>query len=297
MAIFSPAADEIVVFRQGKQREDIRRIVLEVAIQGGDQVSAGLMEAGIEGRRLPVIPVEVEDPDLQVVACEFVQQRPAPVSAPVVHVNDLEGADLAGQGFQDLRGQGRQVVPLVIDRDHDGEARSCGLGHGLPGCSLMRYLIKPAPGRQGKRLSFLAFCAEPSLESRSVMSIIPALTAHDETPPQLIGEFKPVDDWQAHINALFYGLRGGRVRDYYQTMASADYRLAHALAVDFRDHTTKQPNLPPTLVIQEWGCGNGRSEEHTSELQSLAYLVCRLLLEKKKHTTTQQQQQDYYQDQ
>src|SRR2546425_4860484 len=27
----------------------------------------------------------------------------------------------------------------------------------------------------------------------------------------------------------------------------------------------------------------GRSEEHTSELQSLAYLVCRLLLEKKKN--------------
>src|SRR2546423_3553768 len=30
----------------------------------------------------------------------------------------------------------------------------------------------------------------------------------------------------------------------------------------------------------------GRSEEHTSELQSLAYLVCRLLLEKKKKLTT-----------
>src|SRR3712207_7557248 len=29
----------------------------------------------------------------------------------------------------------------------------------------------------------------------------------------------------------------------------------------------------------------GRSEEHTSELQSRQYLVCRLLLEKKKHTT------------
>src|SRR2546425_7650359 len=28
---------------------------------------------------------------------------------------------------------------------------------------------------------------------------------------------------------------------------------------------------------------NSRSEEHTSELQSLAYLVCRLLLEKKKN--------------
>src|SRR5687767_15766915 len=30
----------------------------------------------------------------------------------------------------------------------------------------------------------------------------------------------------------------------------------------------------------------GRSEEHTSELQSLAYLVCRLLLEKKKKLQT-----------
>src|SRR3712207_8005164 len=29
-----------------------------------------------------------------------------------------------------------------------------------------------------------------------------------------------------------------------------------------------------------------RSEEHTSELQSRQYLVCRLLLEKKNHTTT-----------
>src|SRR2546425_3671208 len=39
--------------------------------------------------------------------------------------------------------------------------------------------------------------------------------------------------------------------------------------------------------IEAWDLGVGcegqvRSEEHTSELQSLAYLVCRLLLEKKK---------------
>src|SRR5258706_7578039 len=34
------------------------------------------------------------------------------------------------------------------------------------------------------------------------------------------------------------------------------------------------------------GCGHiDRSEEHTSELQSLTNLVCRLLLEKKKKTT------------
>src|SRR5260370_28413564 len=35
----------------------------------------------------------------------------------------------------------------------------------------------------------------------------------------------------------------------------------------------------------------GRSEEHTSELQSHLNLVCRLLLEKKKKTTTRDKQQ------
>src|SRR2546425_6112682 len=34
-----------------------------------------------------------------------------------------------------------------------------------------------------------------------------------------------------------------------------------------------------------------RSEEHTSELQSLAYLVCRLLLEKKKRTRSDEHRQ------
>src|SRR3989441_6415119 len=35
-------------------------------------------------------------------------------------------------------------------------------------------------------------------------------------------------------------------------------------------------------AIEREGADTRRSEEHTSELQSLAYLVCRLLLEKKK---------------
>src|SRR5687767_15708700 len=43
----------------------------------------------------------------------------------------------------------------------------------------------------------------------------------------------------------------------------------------------------PVWVTEiSWPAAKGhRSEEHTSELQSLAYLVCRLLLEKKKLTT------------
>src|SRR3712207_7740163 len=44
---------------------------------------------------------------------------------------------------------------------------------------------------------------------------------------------------------------------------------------------------PPVLAADHRGVREGvgeRSEEHTSELQSRQYLVCRLLLEKKKKT-------------
>src|SRR2546422_6816071 len=67
------------------------------------------------------------------------------------------------------------------------------------------------------------------------------------------------------------------------------------------------PDMPLLWVLRDllgltgtkFGCGlaqcgactvhlDGRSEEHTSELQSRLHLVCRLLLEKKKKTTTEQ---------
>src|SRR5690625_6727982 len=50
--------------------------------------------------------------------------------------------------------------------------------------------------------------------------------------------------------------------------------------------TGTQPPKPGMRV--EYGVADGRrgrSEEHTSELQSRGHLVCRLLLEKKNHTT------------
>src|SRR5690554_7580232 len=44
---------------------------------------------------------------------------------------------------------------------------------------------------------------------------------------------------------------------------------------------SKNPPLP--AILDGAMMGLGRSEEHTSELQSRPHLVCRLLLEKKKH--------------
>src|SRR2546423_12599924 len=45
---------------------------------------------------------------------------------------------------------------------------------------------------------------------------------------------------------------------------------------------TPVPMAPITLLTDWLPAGEKRSEEHTSELPSLAYLLCRLLLEKKK---------------
>ncbi len=96
--------------------------------------------------------------------------------------------------------------------------------------------------------------------------------------PQLIGDYKPLDQWQVHINHLFYGLRGDQLRSYYQTFASADYRLAHALAADYFEKVTRRdraqakksaasevsdegalsPSLnASSLIVHEWGPGNG----------------------------------------
>jgi hypothetical protein len=89
--------------------------------------------------------------------------------------------------------------------------------------------------------------------------------------PQLIGEYRPLDQWQAHLNELFYKLRGDHLRSYYQTFASADFRLAHALAAEYfekviqRDQATKRQssNLvpltssPSLLTVLELGPGNG----------------------------------------
>jgi hypothetical protein len=95
--------------------------------------------------------------------------------------------------------------------------------------------------------------------------------------PQLIGEYKPVDQWQAHINRLFYRFRGDKIRSFYQTFASADYRLAHALAADYYARVVRRektsgvrrqasgenapdsrltPHASP-LTVMELGPGNG----------------------------------------
>jgi len=84
----------------------------------------------------------------------------------------------------------------------------------------------------------------------------------EDSLPQLLGDFLPIDVWQIRMNHVFYGLRGGQLRDLYQTFAAADYRLGFALAADYMDRVQQREKTNPSasstlLTIMEWGCGNG----------------------------------------
>src|SRR3712207_7734469 len=78
----------------------------------------------------------------------------------------------------------------------------------------------------------------------------------------------------------------------FRSMACAARRPAASRRCSGRARTTQLllvlavwPLGPPARVYPLASPSGGRSEEHTSELQSRQYLVCRLLLEKKKTDT------------
>ena len=72
-----------------------------------------------------------------------------------------------------------------------------------------------------------------------------------------LGDFKPADEWQTHVNEIFYRIQGPGIHDHFQTYVSQDHRLAHALAEDYFEQARKQANYTQARFIMEWGVGNG----------------------------------------
>src|SRR2546425_2497295 len=68
----------------------------------------------------------------------------------------------------------------------------------------------------------------------------------------------------------------------YTTLFRSEMDGGALHAVDGRGVAPDAAEPEPTPQLVGAAIPAQRSEEHTSELQSLAYLVCRLLLEKKK---------------
>src|SRR2546425_4304736 len=112
---------------------------------------------------------------------------------------------------------------------------------------------------------------KPAIKDRSVrcersMTFTPQLNRQRITRVGPLRITRPMS-YACRRPPLFGAGRRGSDRDGTFTSASPSSTISFA---------TMQ------VQLKRARCRSGRSEEHTSELQSLAYLVCRLLLEKKK---------------
>src|SRR2546425_6758268 len=97
--------------------------------------------------------------------------------------------------------------------------------------------------------------------------------------------------WSPHVPS---SSRRELTTDASMTITGARHVPRRGVARRHGPTGARRDGAPCDREPRPWSAGpqtvpSGRSEEHTSELQSLAYLVCRLLLEKKKNKDTNYQ--------
>src|SRR2546425_7716935 len=120
----------------------------------------------------------------------------------------------------------------------------------------------------------------PLTTGRSTFLAADGVTAtYSRAPGENIGAY--------HITATLSASVSGALGNYTVTNDGNNFSIMYAssgMCLSEPGHAVLQPiNADGSSVFKQGS--TVRSEEHTSELQSLAYLVCRLLLEKKKKTT------------
>src|SRR5687767_15411737 len=105
--------------------------------------------------------------------------------------------------------------------------------------------------------------------SRPSTKGIAAMSSHDATPPEWDANRLRIASDAAGVALWSWNVDTNRIA--MDARAHGLWDVPASGAVTFEDLSAR---IHPEDL--------DRSEEHTSELQSLAYLVCRLLLEKKK---------------
>src|SRR2546429_3556946 len=138
----------------------------------------------------------------------------------------------------------------------------------------MQKIVNQDPGFITSNLMMMSI--SPSIQGYSELQaqrIYEELLARIERIPgiqsaSLAGTVAP-EDWSSRVSIFYEG-----------QVPALDYYRGHEFEVGIRvDMNNVAPKYFRTMGIPIL---KGRSEEHTSELQSRLHLVCRLLLEKKK---------------
>src|SRR3712207_7501179 len=80
---------------------------------------------------------------------------------------------------------------------------------------------------------------------------------------------------------LFRSEDFGAITAFLFCLSAVPIIPSYLYSIEHEKNTTEIQTAKPALTAS-----TSRSEEHTSELQSRQYLVCRLLLEKKKNKAT-----------
>ena len=120
-AVFAPAAHHVeALIHAGQQQRDIRRIILQVGIQGDHNVSAGRMETGAHGGRLAKVAAEPDHPQVRNTLGLGHQFRPRAIRAAVVHQHHLVRAVEGRQRGVQLLAQQVYALLLVEDGDDNG---------------------------------------------------------------------------------------------------------------------------------------------------------------------------------
>src|SRR5437016_12009428 len=141
-------------------------------------------------------------------------------------------------------------------------------------------------GTMSRVPQLLEFCKEHKLQMLTVADLIRYRMQHERyvrrvaeaALPTSFGEFKMI----AYSSDVDHDQHIALVRGNLEGQPPALVRVhSHCLTGDVFSSTTCDCRALVTLSLEAIAKEN-RSEEHTSELQSLTNLVCRLLLEKKK---------------
>ena len=126
LALLPPAADDVVSFADlGHEERGVGRVVLEVGVEGDDDLAVRVVESGRQGGRLPEVLPEADDLDPRILGLHLLEGGKGPVGAAVVDQDDLERLAQLLPGRDELAAELGKAALLVIDREdeRDGDFR------------------------------------------------------------------------------------------------------------------------------------------------------------------------------